>query len=70
MSQRVDARGLSCPMPVVLVKKALDGGASQLEVLLDSPVACENVSRLLSSRGFSVTTDNRGDHVVLLAKKG
>ena len=40
----IDARGYSCPMPVVMVQKAVQSDApATLEVLLDNPCSVENV---------------------------
>ena len=41
----VDARGYSCPMPVVMVQKEVGRSApDQLEVLVDDRCAVENIS--------------------------
>ena len=51
----LDCRGLSCPLPVVKVQKAM--GASPVKaimVLVDSEVAKENLSRLAAARGYSL----------------
>ena len=50
----VDTRGLSCPQPVVEVKKAVSGGASDVEVLLDNPTSKANVTRFMTNHGFSI----------------
>ncbi|HHW07155.1 MAG TPA: preprotein translocase subunit TatB [Clostridia bacterium] len=50
----VDARGRSCPEPVVMTKAALEAGSTPLEVLVDNEVAKENVTRFAQSRGYSV----------------
>lgn len=50
----VDARGRSCPEPVIMTKKALETGSTPLEVLVDNEVAKENVTRFAKSRGFQV----------------
>ncbi|HPU75458.1 MAG TPA: sulfurtransferase TusA family protein [Bacillota bacterium] len=64
MAYRVDARGLSCPQPVVMTKRALEAtrpeesGVSQvLEVLVDNHTAMENVSRFARHRGFDVQVE-------------
>lgn len=58
----IDARGLSCPMPVVLVQKAVQKDApATLEVLLDNPCSVENVSRFAAHSGYSVTVQNAED---------
>lgn len=54
-SRIVDARGRSCPEPVVMTKAALETGGPPLEVLVDNEVARENVSRFAQSRGYQVT---------------
>ncbi|MBE0476036.1 MAG: sulfurtransferase TusA family protein [Coriobacteriia bacterium] len=50
----IDARGLSCPLPLMRTKKALDGGAGELTVLCDNGTAKANVVNLLSDSGFEV----------------
>ncbi len=60
MSQLVDARGLSCPEPVILAKKALDAH-DEVTVLVDNTTALENVKRLASVSGCAVqVTDESG----------
>ncbi len=51
MKERVDARGLACPAPVVRTREALKGGAAEIEVLVDNPTARDNVCRFASSQG-------------------
>ncbi|MBP3587680.1 MAG: sulfurtransferase TusA family protein, partial [Clostridia bacterium] len=41
----VDARGLSCPQPVVLTMEALKKNAEAYEILVDNQTALNNVSR-------------------------
>jgi tRNA 2-thiouridine synthesizing protein A len=63
MSYKVDARGLSCPQPVVLTKNALDKlTVDVLEVLVDDPVAKENVLRFCNKAGCrtELITDGEG----------
>lgn len=51
----IDARGLSCPMPVVLVQKAVQADSpATLEVLLDNPCSVENVTRFAANSGYTV----------------
>lgn len=51
----VDARGFSCPIPVVKTKKAIDENPKeQIQVLVETAVSKENVSRMARSRGYSV----------------
>jgi selenium metabolism protein YedF len=53
MSFTVDAKGLSCPQPVILTKKALEAH-NDVTVLVDNETARENVKRLASSAGCTI----------------
>jgi len=66
----IDARGLSCPMPVVLVQKAVKSGSpNELEVLLDAECSVENVTRYANNQGYIVTKEENGDETKLILKK-
>ncbi len=53
MATTIDARGLSCPQPVLLTLEAISAGAEeQLVVLVDTDTSRENVTRAASSRGY------------------
>jgi tRNA 2-thiouridine synthesizing protein A len=63
---QVDARGFSCPIPVVKTKKAFDENPNQpVTVLVDNPVSKENVSRLAQSRGYSIKIEKTADGFML-----
>jgi tRNA 2-thiouridine synthesizing protein A len=51
----VDARGLSCPQPAILARKAIEGGQFPIEVLVDSVTARENIRRLAENTGCKIT---------------
>lgn len=49
MQYTVDARGRSCPEPVILTRQALnDKSLKQLTVIVDAAVARENVARAIA----------------------
>ena len=50
--KRVDARGLSCPEPVIQTKNAMASKEAEYEVLVDNVVAKENVSRFVMHQGY------------------
>lgn len=57
MSTIVDARGLSCPQPVILALNAIRTGKdSELEVLVDTSTSRENVSRAAASQGWEIVS--------------
>ena len=64
MSMIIDARGLACPQPVVLAKKALER-ADDLTVIVDNATAKQNVSRLAKSHGLGVSVEEKGDGIYL-----
>jgi len=56
MSTMVDARGLSCPQPVLMTLetiKTLDRG--EIVVLVDTDCSKENVIRAASSKGWKAS---------------
>ena len=57
----VDTRGLSCPIPVVMVQQAIKKDApATLEVLADAKVAVENITRLANTNGYQVSVAEDG----------
>lgn len=50
----VDARGRSCPEPVIITKRALDQNGNRAMVLVDNQVAVDNITRFADSRGLKV----------------
>ena len=66
----VDARGLSCPVPVVMVQKAVNSeNPAELEVLVDAMVCVENVTRYAKSQGYDVEVTEQGDDFKMVLKK-
>ena len=69
MSVTVDARGLSCPQPVLMtmdeMKKAAGG---EIVVLVDTDTSKENVTRAASSQGWAaadVSPEGEGYRITL-----
>ena len=66
----IDARGLSCPLPVVMVQKEVAKNApSELVVMVDAKVCVENVSRVAASGGYSVTGEGADGESKMILKK-
>ena len=54
----IDVRGLSCPIPVVKTKQAIEKNPhNPIVVLLDSEVSKENVIRLATSMGYAAKAE-------------
>ena len=67
----IDARGLSCPMPVVMVQKEVKAHApEELQVQVDSRVCVENITRYAHLQGYGVTVDKDGGEFTMTLKKG
>ena len=65
----VDARGLSCPMPVLMTQKAMKSNEDKYEVLVDSVTPCENVKRFAESQGYKVeVTETDGEFLLKITK--
>jgi tRNA 2-thiouridine synthesizing protein A len=69
MKTEVDARGLSCPQPVILTKKAIDNGKFPVEVVVDTVTARENVRRLAENSGCKIQVEETGDEFKLILNK-
>lgn len=64
--KKIDARGQSCPIPVVLTKKAIDQKPNKLEVIVDNVAAKENVTRFATTMGYKVTIKEKSSDEILL----
>ena len=55
MAVKIDARGLSCPQPVILALEEMKKQENnELVILVDTDTAKENVSRAAASQGWQV----------------
>ena len=68
--KEVDARGFSCPMPVIMVQKEVKANTpAELTVLVDEMCAVENVTRFGESQGYAVSHTEEGDDFRVVLKK-
>ncbi|MCL2620312.1 MAG: sulfurtransferase TusA family protein [Defluviitaleaceae bacterium] len=63
----LDARGISCPEPLIMLKQALKT-EKELTLLLDSKNAFENCQDFAEKQGFAVETEKDGDEYKLHMK--
>jgi selenium metabolism protein YedF len=71
MKKIIDAKGLACPQPVILTKKALDQ-EDEITVIVDNDTAAENVRRMGTKSGCTVDTEKKEDgtfHIHLSKKQ-
>ena len=66
----VDARGLACPMPVVMVQKeGKTSTSAERTALVDNQCAVENVTRFAGSHGYKVAVKADGEDFTLILTK-
>lgn len=61
MSLTIDAKGLSCPQPVIMALKALSDGAESFVVEVDHETAAENVERACREKGKATSISKNTD---------
>jgi len=69
MNKKIDARGLSCPQPVILATQAIKAGQFPIEVDVDTVTARENVRRAAAHAGLRVSIEEKGDEFTLVIDK-
>jgi len=72
MTKTIDARGLSCPQPVMMTLAAIKAGQDdELSVLVDNETSRENVCRAAENRGWTVAgVAAQSADLVITLKKG
>ena len=62
MDNIIDARGRSCPEPVIMIKSAVDANPNDhFSILVDTNVAVENITRFGQSKNFNVDVDENNE---------
>jgi len=65
----LDARGLSCPEPVIMIRKAMMGKEAGYEMIVDNVTSKENVTRYAEHQGYTVSiTENGGEYTLVMSK--
>jgi len=70
MPDKIDARGLSCPQPVILTnRKIQEMRKGVFEILVDSDTSRENISRLAQQTGWNVEVKRENEDYCLVLRK-
>ncbi len=69
MAKQVDARGFSCPQPVIMARNAIKAGEFPIEVLVETVTSRENVRRASEKMGCTVQVEEMGDEFRLILTK-
>ena len=72
MATTVDARGLSCPQPVIMTLDEIKKGSdTEIIILVDTDTSKENVSRAAESQGWKINeVAEESDGYRITAAKG
>ncbi len=68
--KQIDARGLSCPQPVIMARKGMaEMSGGKLEVLVDSVTSRDNVMRAARLEGCETEVSAKGDEFSVIINK-
>lgn len=65
----LDARGLSCPEPVIMIRKAMMTKEAAYQITVDNVTSRENVTRFAEHQGYTVTVSEQDGEYTLTIKK-
>ena len=55
----IDARGLSCPEPVVLLRSAMERNEDAYQIIVDNHASRENTTRYAQHPGYQVAVSEK-----------
>ena len=61
----IDARGRSCPEPVIMIKKAMESKEKVYQMIVDNAVSVENVTRYAQHNGYAVAVEQSDEDFIL-----
>ena len=65
----LDARGLSCPEPVIMIRKAMMSKEAGYEMIVDNITSKENVTRYAEHQGYTVSVSEQSGEYTLVMNK-
>ncbi len=67
--KQLDAKGLSCPEPVIMLRKAMMTKENAYEIVVDNSTSKENVTRYAEHQGYKVTvSEQHGEYTLHIVK--
>lgn len=65
----IDARGLSCPEPVIILRQAMAAKEKSYQIIVDNHASKENTMRYAEHQGYKTTiTENDGEYTLTFEK--
>ena len=65
----IDARGYSCPEPVMMLRKAMFTKEDSYDILVDNLVSVENLTRYAGHNGYDTEFKKEGEDFHLFIRK-
>lgn len=65
----IDARWLSCPEPVVLLRSAMESKEDSYQIIVDNHASRENTTRYAQHQGYQVAVAENGGEWTLTFTK-
>lgn len=65
----IDARGYSCPEPVMMLRKAMFTKEDSYEILVDNRVSVENLTRYAGHNDYDTECKEEGEDFHLFIRK-
>lgn len=67
--ETLDARGLSCPEPVIMIRKAMMTKENEYKIMVDNVTSKENVTRYAEHQGYTVSvSEKEGEYTLSINK--
>ena len=63
--KKIDTCGMSCPQPVLMVKKAMENEKGTFEVLVDNNTAKGNIERFLEGKNVKIEVSEVGEYILM-----
>ncbi|WP_416197466.1 MAG: TusA-related sulfurtransferase [Sporanaerobacter sp.] len=67
--EKIDVRGMSCPQPVLMTKKAIENRPEGIDILVDNNTAKNNITRFLKNLGYKLEFKNEEDGTLIVVRK-
>ena len=68
--RQIDARGMECPQPVMLVRTAiLEPGVDTVHIVVDDDASAENIPRMAKSHGWTATVQRSDREFQILLRR-
>ena len=67
--EKIDVRGMSCPQPVLMTKKAIENHPEGIDILVDNNTAKNNITRFLKNLGYKLEFKNEEDGTLIVVRK-